>query len=106
MNILQEMKQQLVQRLERRSEPRTFAERQVIVSRDGVHRLVGSVTALDWSSAGVRIRHNLPLRRSDVVTIVTPDWVASAKVVWLSETEDGREAGLLLIDRQLSTQKM
>jgi hypothetical protein len=100
------MKQQLVQRLERRSEPRTFAERQVIVALDGVQRLVASATALDWSNAGVRIRHNLPLRRSDLVTIVTPEWVASAKVVWLGETEDGREAGLLLMDRQLSTFEM
>ena len=102
MSTLQEMKQKLVQRLERRSEPRTFAERQVILVWNGAQHSVASVTALDWSNAGLRIRHNLPLHRSEPVTVVTPEWIAVAKVVWIIESEDGKETGLLFTERRPS----
>lgn len=98
MEAIHQMKQQLIQRLERRSEPRTFADRQVIIIWEAVQRSIASATVLDWSTHGLRIRHNLPLHKGDVVTALTPDWEARVRVVWMMESDQGREAGLLFLE--------
>ena len=104
MHVIQELKQQLVQRLERRSEPRTFGDRQLIVIWEGDRHSVGSATALDWSTRGLRIRHSLPLDRHDIVTVLAPEWRAHARVVWMVESEHGKEAGLLFLDKNEITE--
>jgi hypothetical protein len=91
---------QSVQPIERRSEPRTFSEAQVILQWDAPESRVAPATVLDWSARGVRIRHRLPLRKDQLVNVVTPDWTLSARVVWTGDLDGAEEAGLMFEPRR------
>jgi hypothetical protein len=96
MKLLQLLQGKSVLATERRRAPRTFADKQVIIAWKGSKDRVGCATAVDWSVLGLRIRHNLPLKRGDEVTVITPDQTIYASVIWTGDIENIKEAGLLL----------
>ena len=84
------------------SELRTLSGALVILQWDAPESRMGAVTILDWSPRGVRIRHRLPLRKGQLVNVVTPDWTLSARVVWVAELDHAQQTGLIFDRRRLS----
>jgi hypothetical protein len=96
MKFLETVLKQSLEQIERRREPRTFADREVIVQMVTEEYRTGSATALDWSPNGLRVRHSLPLKSGQRVKVITPDWVLPMRVVWVGNIDGTLEAGLAL----------
>ena len=80
--------------IDRRSEPRYFANESVVLCRSGDDRLVGPARVCDTSAHGFRVLHTLALNVGDTVTVMTPTCDYLTLVVWVREHGAEREAGL------------
>lgn len=96
MEFLEAIRQQLIQTVERRSEPRTFADRQVILKMLTDEYQLGSATVVDWSLHGMRVRHTLPLKPRQRVKVIAPGWALEMRVVWVAQIDGHNYAGLVL----------
>lgn len=96
MKTLQQIRQHMNRRFAWKSEPRTFADQEVILICDRMQVRVESATVLDWSTRRLRVRAKSPLCADDVVKVVTPTCELLARVLWVRQDEREIEAGLVI----------
>jgi hypothetical protein len=84
--------------IDRRSEPRYFADEGVILCRSGSDRLIGPARVCDTSAHGFRVLHTLALNVGDTVTVMTPSCDFVTRVVWVREHGCKWEAGLYVTE--------
>jgi hypothetical protein len=96
MEFLDAIREQLIQPVESRMEPRMPLGREVTVRMIATGYRVGSATVLDWSVSGRRVRHDLALRAGKSIKLVSTDWVLNMRVVWTACIDGTTQAGLVV----------
>ena len=94
MEFLDAVREQLIQPLECRIEPRMPPSREVTVRIIAMDCRAGSATVLDWSASGRRVRHDLALKAGESIKLVSADWVLNMRVVWTACIDGTTQAGL------------
>ena len=81
---------------ERRDRDRFNTREPVILVRHGSERITGKGLLCNRSDGGLLIRHNLPLKAGNTVSVVTGNEMYYTRVEWSRDGKEGREAGLVI----------
>jgi hypothetical protein len=84
--------------IDRRREPRVFATCDVLLSWGLESPSIANATVVDWNRLGMRIKHEEPLKRDEIIRVRLRDRVHVARVMWVAEINGTHhESGLLYL---------